>query len=722
MVITVLFLVGTMAIVLGFATIGVTQARISRDTLNSNRSYFAAESVLEDVAYRITDSNRHAEGAYTLPFSYTVDELEYIVSPNEVTGVDTHRVVGSMNGAVRATSFALAPAVQGSWSADLQVGLLGVELKNTASVYGQIYTNGPITGSGQANNVAFLRQRGDSYLKVAQQKSLSETEQNPGVGGTDKFIYVRKTNTTDNVAQEFVPGYSGWLQAFTVYMCKTATSFTGQIDFSLRANIDGGGGLYAVDKPAASAIVGSAVGAILTQDLQSCSINASPESTDYTLMKTKVFLNKPYLVQAGVPYWIVISPEACLSCSKYYKMIATPDNEYGGTNSAITSGITTLWSNTNGTDAIWCRAGEYSCTSTNVLTTVPVDLAFIAHVSTEPGRIENITVVNCLSYDSTNKTCLDQNWSTTNVCGGPDADRPFVLAGDIKDAIIRVKPYTDTTDSSNPYFTNGCTSVTASSAPPAIPKPYTQDTIDGWKMGAGWLPAGLYRKNNTNDPDGICEGGIPPGHPDWNSSEGNCNLKCNSVLSNGCDGNNDFDGLSPTLPSAEKDHAVIRNFTHTSGTLSIRNHIYVTGNLTIGGGQNCRLQIDPAAVSADDSLVIVVEGTVDVGTCAITGEPGNSESHILIVSMNNGLYEKPANTPAIWIHNSCECDLFYAHNGLVQLNNSTKVNAIYGERVIMEQTAAIQSVLEGIGAVSFKDTGVFNATEPRVPGNWGESL
>ena len=728
LLITVVFVSITVLVTGLFATSGLTQYRNSKDFLSSQRSFFGAEAILEDVAYRKVNNkgvDQIVDGSYNVGIDYDGD-----ISTNDIVGTlditpgenslsDKYVALAGPQQVVRKASFNLVPTSQGNWSADLQVGLLGVELRNNASVRGQIYTNGPISGIGPLNNIAFLKPLRTSYLQVAQQKSVAETEKNPGIDSSDQFVYLRKTNTTDNIAQQFIPDYSGWMQGFTVYICEYGGDFTGQIDFSLRSNIYGGGS-YAVTRPDGGAIQGSAVGQLLTPDLVTCPIlplNSVPATSDYNLMKKKVLLNSPYLVQAGVPYWFVISPPTCSGCGKYYKMIATPNTEYGGSDLATT----TLWADTNGTSAEWCRAPLGNCNSTNVLTSVAVDLAFIAHISTEPGFIKNIKVVSCQTYDEVSKTCTAPvNWAGVGNCGGPTSNAPFILAGDISAAAILVEPHSDTVDGNNPTFTNYCGAdgvTTASSAPPALVKPYTQEMIDEWKMAAGWLPAGSYRKNNTNDPGGIC--GV--GHPDWNGTD--CSLKSYSAASqnNGCDPSNDFNDISATLPATTLDHAVIRNFTHRSGTLSIKNYLYVTGDLTIGGGTNCELQIDSGASSGDNSLVIVVEGRVDVGNCTIQGKLGNIVSHILIVSLYPGIYEETANThPAIWIHNSSNSDLFYAHNGLVQLNNSAEVNAIYGERVIMEQTATIRSVLEGIGQISFEDTGVQTSSEPSVSGNWRE--
>lgn len=150
MVATIFFLIVSLTIILGLAGPTVRAQKMTRELFLSRQSYFLAEAGMEDVIYRLKEG-------------LSVDALETLsLDGSTVTTVTTDipegkEVVatGEVNNTVRKVATDLLMGIGVSFHYGVQSGNGGLIMENTSSIVGNVYSAGPVTGSGQANNTVF---------------------------------------------------------------------------------------------------------------------------------------------------------------------------------------------------------------------------------------------------------------------------------------------------------------------------------------------------------------------------------------------------------------------------------------------------------------------------------------------------------------------------------------------------------------------------------------
>lgn len=140
MLVAVLFFMSVALIItLGMATPAVREHVIARDLIDSKKSYFLAESGVEDVFYKIKNNKQtSASEVLTLDGSSTtttVTDSGY----NEKT-ITSLGIVGTAN---RKLQSILSPGVGVAFNYGIQVGNGGIVMGNS-TITGNVYSNGPI--------------------------------------------------------------------------------------------------------------------------------------------------------------------------------------------------------------------------------------------------------------------------------------------------------------------------------------------------------------------------------------------------------------------------------------------------------------------------------------------------------------------------------------------------------------------------------------------------
>lgn len=142
MLMAVLFLVGGSAVILaGVSAPVIADVRNVSDFASSRQSFALAEGGVEDVAYRLIAG---------LPVSTTEELTEGTVSvettQQSVLGEREIIGAGDERSAVRKARITLTEGSGASFSYGLQSGEGGTHLKNSASIRGNVFSNGPVTG------------------------------------------------------------------------------------------------------------------------------------------------------------------------------------------------------------------------------------------------------------------------------------------------------------------------------------------------------------------------------------------------------------------------------------------------------------------------------------------------------------------------------------------------------------------------------------------------
>ena len=138
-----------MAAMLGVTTtmflISSNELDIIRSSLNTNQSYYAAESGLEDVLLRI-------KNGWSIPESYDMyvgDASTTVISSVAVGGSQTFTSSGEISEQVRKVAVTYEITTDDvSFNYGAQAGDGGVVIENGCTIDGNIFTNGPIVGQG----------------------------------------------------------------------------------------------------------------------------------------------------------------------------------------------------------------------------------------------------------------------------------------------------------------------------------------------------------------------------------------------------------------------------------------------------------------------------------------------------------------------------------------------------------------------------------------------
>ncbi|MEK7499751.1 MAG: hypothetical protein AAB649_04050, partial [Patescibacteria group bacterium] len=379
-------------VVLSQVTLGMSQKARASETVNARRSFFATESILEDVAVRLVDpavddATPAADGTYPMyldpgaPFvpKFTIDEL----------GVLNRYIATSKIGEiVRGASFSVIPLNEGAITDDLQAGAFGILLKNTANIKGQVFSNGPIVGLGATSNRIILRQN-TGNVTVAK----NNTEPDPDRHYESFNVKFRTNGDNDSIAQQFVAIETGLISSVKIKICRTTTS--GSLNVYIKENMldlsPSNGPIYAPDD------TGSGI---------------ASESLSYSVMPfcgtpaiTEIIFDPPASVVKGEAYWIVLN-QAVAGNGNHYELAAIhklSDDNYNPDPSLFNKPeeqqSEALWTGQH-QGRVWCAGGGYlisicDARPTEVVAGDSVDLWFQVYTNTARSKISGVKIEQC---------------------------------------------------------------------------------------------------------------------------------------------------------------------------------------------------------------------------------------------------------------------------------------------------------------------------------------
>ena len=152
------FLFATSVIVLGTSSSVLREMQVASNLLKTKASYFASESGSEDVIYR-------KKNGLSVSASETLSLDGYPVTTTVGTNASGDTTVISQSdrlGYTRKVSAVLAQGAGAGFFYGIQVGAGGLTLQNSASVVGNVYSNGPVSGassvSSNPNNPTYISQ------------------------------------------------------------------------------------------------------------------------------------------------------------------------------------------------------------------------------------------------------------------------------------------------------------------------------------------------------------------------------------------------------------------------------------------------------------------------------------------------------------------------------------------------------------------------------------
>jgi len=133
----------SVAFALGVANPSISGIVSAKRLSDSNESLYVAESLANDMYYRVKNS-------------ITVDDTETLSLGNTTAEATKSAVLGGIgivsiadkSNAIRSLSYILSTGSGASFHYGIQSGTGGIILQNSSSIIGNAYSNGPISGSG----------------------------------------------------------------------------------------------------------------------------------------------------------------------------------------------------------------------------------------------------------------------------------------------------------------------------------------------------------------------------------------------------------------------------------------------------------------------------------------------------------------------------------------------------------------------------------------------
>ena len=139
-VIMVLFI--SLTVMVGFASLVLTQSRLMRNAAYANKSFFAAEAGIEDVVYRLkTGKQASSQETIVLDNITATTDVADIISGKEIIAT------GEIANNIRRIKASLSTGIGTEFVYGVQVGEGGLIMDNAGKITGSVYANGPIEGT-----------------------------------------------------------------------------------------------------------------------------------------------------------------------------------------------------------------------------------------------------------------------------------------------------------------------------------------------------------------------------------------------------------------------------------------------------------------------------------------------------------------------------------------------------------------------------------------------
>jgi hypothetical protein len=287
------FVVISTTILLGIVVPVVRELKISNDSLDSRKSYFMAESGMEDLMYRI--KNNMEVGVLGDNRTLFLDE-DYLPIPtiltNGLSGQKTIEIQGDIKDRQRSIAVNLTTSTGVAFNYGVLVGQGGITLSGSGTINGNVYANGPITGDSSSIITG---------TAISANSPSMGTSQSNGTGIPAYNISFGNNNATQDIGQSFKVSDENPVNKVQFYIKKVGTPS----DATVKIVKDSSG------KPGTTVLATGTLG-------------ASAVTTSYGWINVS-FTTNPKL-NPETTYWLVI--DASTSSSKYY-VIGASNGGYG---------------------------------------------------------------------------------------------------------------------------------------------------------------------------------------------------------------------------------------------------------------------------------------------------------------------------------------------------------------------------------------------------------
>lgn len=380
----ILFLTLSLVIIIGMSVPVANQIKVSSDLEVSRRSYATAEIGNEEIYYRLNKGK-------TIPATISLGLGGASTSAVVTANGDSETVVstGLAGTYQRLTKTVFTRPRSVAMLYAMQIGTSSVTAANNANITGDVYVNGSISGINVTNGSVIAA----DIINPTTVESFTVASSSPGL---TSIKFWNKTPAVNDIAQSFKISSATPINAVTVFLQKTSSSWTGA---TVKIVNDNSG------SPGAT-VYGSAA-------LSSGSISTSDFGDPYLPLNTTINLTP------GVTYWIVVDLPTQTSSTAYLLAQAVSSTTATYANGVVKTGT---WNTTNGGSGTWSAPTG----------TTASDIFFALYYNGQIGTIDTVTTSGSPYFQwareiynsnagSGTLYCQNSANSTPNVC---DDSRP----------------------------------------------------------------------------------------------------------------------------------------------------------------------------------------------------------------------------------------------------------------------------------------------------------
>lgn len=277
------FVIVSASVVVGISVSSARELRSAGIFLNSVQSYYAAESGVEDAVYRLKKV-KQLSGTEMISLSGTTAASAETVITDMAGGKKEILAKGISGNAVRKIlAIALITTNQISFHYGIQAGFDGIAMSQNSIIYGNVYSNGHIIGSGSNSNMSLIT---DTAFAANPQVAVID-QKNDSPMPPPNSVNIYNSGYGPLFAQSFKPATTGTLRKLSLYM---KTGFSTLFSYGTVDIVPDAGGIPG-EIPIASVSIASGA---LTSSYKwiDLSFSSGPE------------------LYAGQEYWFVLRPGA----------------------------------------------------------------------------------------------------------------------------------------------------------------------------------------------------------------------------------------------------------------------------------------------------------------------------------------------------------------------------------------------------------------------------
>lgn len=278
--------------------------KIVTSSYTSKQSFYTAEALNEDILYRLNHGvNISSTESLTINGATANADISNISGGKEIT------ILSEKDSYERSLLSRVTNAVGVSFNYGMQVGTGGIVMANNASVIGNVYANGNISGGSVTGTVIAA----NSAAQFSDQSNIGSTT-------PTQSIVFRNASGSQDFAQSFQVSTTSHVQKIQLYIKKVGTPSNATVRI--------------VSNSGSSP---SSTNLLTTQG----TLSASLVTTSYGWVD--IVLPSTAQLNAGTTYWFVID-NSTQSTSNYYELAANTQYSSGNAKVGAFSGT---WNNTS---------------------------------------------------------------------------------------------------------------------------------------------------------------------------------------------------------------------------------------------------------------------------------------------------------------------------------------------------------------------------------------